>query len=394
MRACLIALPYLSFISLGLPDGLFGVAWPAMQESFYQPIEALGYLLAGFWFGYMVSSLNSGMLLRAIGVGILLSTSTAATAASLYAMALSPTWWPVLAAGLLSGAGSGAVDAGLNTYAAANYSRRTLMWLHACFGVGTAAGALLITVLIQAGVTWRLGFTAVATFQAMLAVLFAVTRNHWGGMQEEEGPGLGTQADASVGHPLLSPRAWLGAAAFFVTAGIEVTAGQWAFSLLTLSRGMAEGSAGTVVALYWIALTLGGVAFGILGDNVRSEHLLRGCMSMLVCGSLLACFAGDPSATGAGIILVGLSLSPVLPAMISGTVGRVGEAQAGHAIGFQIAAAALGGAAIPAVAGVLGARFGLQIIALSLVFNATTLFVLTELMNGARQHSGAGTRKA
>lgn len=390
MRGTLVILPYLGFVSLGLPDGLFGVAWPDMQGTFGLPIEALGGLLASFWLGYTVSSVGSGILMRALGVGLLLSASTAATAASLLAIGLAPAWWPVLVGGFLSGAGGGAIDAGLNSYAAAHYSRRRLMWLHACFGIGTAVGPLLMTSLLHSELSWRWGFVIAGGFQAGLAGLFARTREEWKVAASPSEAPVGRQDRPNGRDLMLRLRVWLGIGAFFVSAGVEVTAGQWAHSLLTLARGMSEGAAGIMVALYWSALTLGGIAFGIVADRVQPDQLLRGCLGMLVGGGGLVWAAPGALATGVGIVLTGLALAPVFPTLIASTADRVGEARVGQVIGFQIAAAALGGATLPALAGILGARFGLDVIGPCLFLGTVALLGLSEAMRGCRRRSAIG----
>src|SRR5687768_5485819 len=112
------ALAYLGFVSLGLPDGLQGVAWPSIRVTFSLPLDALGVLLVMFTAGYLASSFTSGWLLARIGVGTLLALSCAATALSMIGYALAPAWWIMVALGVVAGLGAGAIDAGLNTFAA------------------------------------------------------------------------------------------------------------------------------------------------------------------------------------------------------------------------------------------------------------------------------------
>ena len=125
----LIGLAYVSFISLGLPDGLLGVAWPSIRSHFHLPINSLGSLLVMFTAGYLLSSFTSGRLLARINVGSLLALSCLATAVSLVGYALAPAWWGIVALGVVAGLGAGAIDAGLNTYAAQHFSARVVNWL-------------------------------------------------------------------------------------------------------------------------------------------------------------------------------------------------------------------------------------------------------------------------
>jgi len=122
----LIGLAYLGFVSLGLPDGLHGVAWPFIRATFHLPLDALGTLLVMFTIGYLLSSFSSGRLLAHMNVGALLAFSCLLMAISLAGYALTPRWLWMVALGTVAGAGSGAIDAGLNTYAATHFSPRTV----------------------------------------------------------------------------------------------------------------------------------------------------------------------------------------------------------------------------------------------------------------------------
>jgi MFS family permease len=174
----LIALAYLGFISLGLPDGLNGVAWPSIRATFDLPLNALGSLLVMFTVGYLASSFCSGRMLSLMSLGSLLALSCAATAVSLIGYALAPVW-SVMALGAIAGLGAGAIDAGLNTFAATHFSTRMVNWLHACYGVGAASGPMIMTGVLAAHHPWQRGYALVGTWQFLLAVCFWLTRRRW-----------------------------------------------------------------------------------------------------------------------------------------------------------------------------------------------------------------------
>jgi fucose permease len=130
-RLALVGLAFLGFVSIGLPDGLLGVAWPSMRAFFQLPLEALGSLLVCYTAGYLLSSFSSGRWLARYKVGVLLALSCLATGLSLLGYTISASWWMVLLLGSLAGVGAGAIDAGLNTFAATHFSARVVNWLHA-----------------------------------------------------------------------------------------------------------------------------------------------------------------------------------------------------------------------------------------------------------------------
>ena len=150
-----VPLAFLAFVSLGLPDGVLGVAWPSLRRSFDRPIDQLGLILLSMTAGYLASSFSAGAVLERLGVGRLLVTSGLLVAASAATWAATP-WWPlILAGGFVSGLGAGAIDAAVNAFAAARFTPRVITWLHACWGLGAMIGPLVMTAVIASGHGWR-----------------------------------------------------------------------------------------------------------------------------------------------------------------------------------------------------------------------------------------------
>jgi fucose permease len=370
----LIGLSYAAFVSLGLPDGLTGVGWPSIRQSFGLPIDALGAMLVLFTAGYLTSSTLSGRLLDRLGVGMLLVLSCVFTAASLLVYGIAPAWWLLVGFALISGLGAGAIDAGLNTYAAGHFDARTVNWLHACFGVGSAAGPIIMTSVLASGHSWRLGYLIVGCAQLGLASCFALTRASWLAGPADASPAPVRSAPARA--TLRLPAAWLGIALFFVYTGIEVSAGQWMFSLLTEARGVSTAVAGTCVSMYWASLTAGRVLFGIIAPRVALERALFLCMVAIALGAALVWVNAAAWATFAGFGLMGLCLAPVFPSLISTTPRRIGAEHVANAVGFQVAAAALGGGAMPGLVGVAAQRLSLEVLGPALLVGSLALLGL------------------
>ena len=156
-RRLLAGLAFAAFISLGLPDGLLGVAWPSIRATFGLPVSQLGPLLALIMAGYLASSFLSGALVARWGVGRLLVWSNVLIVVSCSGYALAPRWGVMLACGLLAGLGAGAIDAGINAYTAAHFAPRVMSWLHGSWGLGAALGPLIMTAVLASGLAWRWG---------------------------------------------------------------------------------------------------------------------------------------------------------------------------------------------------------------------------------------------
>ncbi|MGY0003190.1 MFS transporter [Micromonospora sp. I033] len=275
-RPALLLLAYLAFVSLGLPDGLIGVGWPSIRLDLDVPTEAVGVVLTAGTVAYLTSSVLAGFTLARLGVGWLLAGSTLLAGVALTGYASSPALAVMVGFALVLGLGSGAIDAGLNAYAAAAFGPRHMNWMHAFFGLGVAIGPLIMTAVLGAGLSWRWGYALVAVAQLALAAAFALTVRLWRGgppagatlppdpvaPQVVPGEPAGTAPAArraSIGTTLRLPAVWLGGAAFAVYVAIEVSTGLWAFLLLTEGRGLSAAVAGLCVSGYWGSLFVGAV---------------------------------------------------------------------------------------------------------------------------------------
>ena len=381
-RRWLVPLAFLAFVSLGLPDGVLGVAWPSLRRSFDRPIDQLGLILLSMTAGYLAASFSAGAILGRLGVGRLLVTSCLLVSASAAAWAATP-WWPlIVAGGFVSGLGAGAIDAAVNAFAAARFTPRVITWLHACWGLGAMVGPLVMTAVIASGHGWRRGYLLLAGSLLGMAACFQLTLSLWqlpaakGGGAAEAGPVAGRLRDA-----LREPRVRANALVFFLYTGAEASAGQWAFSLLTESRGMPPAAAGLAASAYWGSIFVGRLAFGAIAHHVSPPTLLRLGMAGAPLAALVVCLTRDGAGAFAGLFALGLLLAPIFPLLIAETPARVGERHASHAIGFQISAATLGAGALPALAGLVARRAGLESLG-PFLLAATLLLLLLHARGG------------
>lgn len=378
-RPLLASLAFLAFVSLGLPDGLLGVSWPSMRGDLGVPLDALGLLAAVQTAGYLTSSFLSGRVLRVQPIGTVLALSTLAAAVALLGFALTPAWPLLLAFGFLAGLGGGAVDAGLNAYGARHFSARTLNWLHAFFGLGTTLGPLIVTAVLGSGNVWRWSYVIVGAAQLALALTFFLTRRRWVTATAPDGESAAPVPAARTRETLRRPVVWLGMLTFFLYTGVEAVTAQWSYSLLTLGRGVPETAAGLFVSLYWGSLMVGRILFGAVANRVPLVSTLRLCLIASVAGALLFWLEPTRALSVAGLMMIGFFLAPIFASLISLTPGRVGQAHADSAIGFQVAAAGLGGAALTALVGILSRWGGLELIGASVTVLAALLLALYEV---------------
>jgi fucose permease len=378
--ALLVGIAFLSFVALGLPGGLLGVAWPSIRTSFALPLDAIGALLMATTAGYLLSSSGSGRMISALGVGRYLTISSIVAGVGLLGYSIAPRWWAIVTFGLLTGAGGGAIDAGLNTYFSANHSASLMNWLHACYGIGATLGPAIMTVILDLGHSWRWGYVLVVVFEGLLASGFALTQRGWKlsnptSLQADPHQ----QAAVRILDTLRVPAVWAGIALFVVFTGLEGSGGQWPYTLFTEGRSVDMNTAGLWVSVYWGSLTVGRILFGIVADRIGVIRIVRACMLGSICGAALLWWNLVDILGFLGLALIGFSLAPIFPLMISDTPRRVGGRHAANAIGFQIAGAGLGLAALPGLAGILAENVGLETIGPFLFALAVVMYLLHEV---------------
>jgi fucose permease len=373
----LVLLAYVAFISLGMPDGLLGVAWPSIRAGFGIPLDAVGMLITAAVVGYTTSSFLSGPLISRLGVGRVLAGSCALTGAGLIGYTLVPEWWMMVLLGVAAGLGAGAIDAGLNTYVAAHFGEGLMQWLHACYGIGVTLGPIIMTIALTTLSSWRVGYRVVGGFQIALATLFVLTLAMWsqkGAPEGKEAPKRLTDYKTPMRETLRQPRVWMSALLFFLYVGAEASLGTWTYSLLTESRGIDPTTAGIFAGSFWATYTIGRVFAGLYAKRVGVNLLVQGSLSAAILGTILLIWNPFEAANLVAVILIGFAIAPIFPALMSGTNQRVGAKFAANTIGMQMAASGLGAAFFPSLFGVLARQFSLEIVPICLVVEFLVLF--------------------
>lgn len=368
----LLAIVYAAFVSLGLPDGALGVAWPAMRAELGLPLEALGLVTVLATTGSAASGFASGRVLARLGTPLVVALSGLMTGLSLLGFALAPSYAVVVVLALPLGFGAGSVDAGLNHYAAERWSSRHMNWLHASWGLGAALGPAALTWAVASGGGWRLGYLGIAGAQLSLALVFFATLRLWG-----EGPSRGrasrpAEAPAAAEAPadLTAPAAPAARAAlilaplgYFIYAGLEVGLGAWAASVLKDGRGYPPELAGVIAASYYGSIGLGRVVSGLVADRVGNRRMVRLGFGLAAVGLLVFGLDLGPLASLVGIALTGLGYAPIYPCLMHETPRRFDRETTRRVVGRQVASAYLGGAILPPLVGLVAGRLGLWTVA-------------------------------
>lgn len=357
------------FVLLGMATTTPGVTWPSVAESFGRPLAELGLVTLMYGSGYTLSSAVNGRLIAGRGLGAVLVGAAITGSVALVALALSAGWPMFLLTIGLLGLGGGLVDAATNTYVAIRRGTRAMSLIHGIFGIGAIGGPLLVTALLQFGLSWRMAFAMLAVGQmAYVGSLWLMRRQLSVRAQtDSDTPGLATARRQSVFWSL---------AVFFVYAGIGVGAGAWAFTYLTEEQGLGDTAGGLVVAGYWAAFAASRFLLGAVGDRVRPETVLRWSPGATMIAFLIAWWSPTPWLAATALIFAGFAHGPVFPMEMLLTARRFSVAMTTRMIGFEVAAANIGGAILPAILGFGVGVAGLGVIPPFLVVNAAVLWVV------------------
>ena len=381
MFSLLLAIIYLSFISLGLPDSLLGSAWPVMRAELAAPLSFAGVISMIIASGTIVSSLLSERLTRRLGTGLVTAGSVALTAAALFGFSVSPSLAALCLWAVPYGLGAGAIDAALNNYVALHYSSRHMSWLHCFWGVGASISPYIMAAALSRTGQWQLGYRAVSLIQIVLTVLLFLSLPLWrktaaGEPAGDNAPLLGLRGAVRIpGVPNIL-------LAFFAYCGAETTAGLWASSYLAGVRGVAPETAAGFASLFYLGITFGRFLNGFVADRLGDRRMIRIGALVMGAGTLLILLPlPSPLPALAGLLIFGLGCAPVYPSIIHATPLNFGAENSQAIIGVQMASAYVGTTFMPPLFGLLANAISLRLFPLFLAALLLLLAGMTEKLN-------------
>ncbi len=375
MYSLLLALIYLAFISLGLPDSLLGAGWPVMHAELGVPVSYMGIVSMVISGGTIVSSLFSDALTRKLSTKIVTVVSVFLTVIALFGFSVSTKFWMLVAFAVPYGLGAGAIDAALNNYIALHYKAKHMSWLHCFWGVGTIISPFVMRYALE-NKTWNSGYRIVGLLQLAIALLLLVTLPVWRVNQKftpKAKKSIGLAGALKIkGVPFLL----LG---FFAYCAAEATAMQWASTYFVTVKGIAPNRAAGFAALFYIGITAGRFVSGFITEKLGDRKMILLGTGILTCGiAALLLPIKVYTVAFAAFVVIGFGCAPIYPCIIHATPYNFGAQNSGAIIGIQMASAYIGSTFIPPLFGLLGNAVSFSILPIYLLAFFAFMIIMVE----------------
>lgn len=365
MISALLAIIYVSFISLGLPDSLLGSAWPVMYPELAVPVSWSGIVFMIISVGTVTSSLLSDRLTKIWGAGKVTAISVAMTAVALLGFSVSRSFILLCLIAIPYGLGAGSVDAALNNYVALHFESRHMSWLHCMWGVGASVGPYIMSLAITHTNAWQMGYRIIGLMQIVLSLVIFLSLPLW----QREKANADTDSKAApipLREVIRIPGAKQIMVAFFCYCAMEQTVGLWASSYLVLHRGVNEVTAAAFGSLFFVGITVGRAINGFLTFRLSDTRLIHLGHAIIGAGIVLIQLP-IPGAALVGFVAVGLGCAPIYPCIIHSTPAHFGRENSQAMVGVQMASAYVGVALMPPLFGLIARHIGISLLPIYLL---------------------------
>ena len=377
----LLAIIYISFVSLGLPDALLGAAWPIMSEQFQVPLSYAGAIAVIVSMGTITSSLMSDRLTHRFGAGKVTAFSVAMTAMALLGFSRSTQYWQLILWAIPYGLGAGGVDAALNNYVAVHYASRHMSWLHCMWGVGASLGPYIMGMALTGGLAWNMGYQVIFFLQTGLAVVLFLSLPLWKSRKETAAEQKKNEKPLTMKQIFSIPGAKEIVLAFFCYCAMEQTTMLWASSYLVLKDGIDKETAASLASLFLIGMTAGRAISGFLTYKLNDTNMIRLGQGIVVLGIGVMFLPLGSVASMVGLVLIGLGCAPIYPCVIHSTPAHFGEENSQAMVGVQMASAYSGALLTPPVFGLIANHISVALLPLVLGIITLVMIFMCERLN-------------
>ena len=379
MYLLLLAIIYLAFISLGLPDSLLGASWPTIHAELGIPISYMGIISMIISGGTIISSLFTANITKKFGTRAVTAASILLTSLALFGFSVSKEFYLLCIFAIPYGFGAGAIDAALNNYVASHYNSRHMSWLHCFWGVGAIISPYIMSFALTHA-SLGAGYRAVSYIQLAIFVAVLLSFPLWkinskkADEEIEEKPIKLTEVVKIPGVPSIL-------IGFMAYCAAEATSMLWASCYFEEVFNSSKDEAAALGSLFFIGITGGRFIAGFISERLGDAKMIRlGTLLAFVGVGLI--FIPLKAVAIAGFVLLGLGSAPIYPSIIHSTPQSFGKEKSASIIGIQMASAYVGATFMPPLFGVISSKISLKIMPIYLlIFLALMIIMITRSQN-------------
>ena len=378
MAHLLLAIIYVSFISLGLPDAVLGSAWPSMYTDLSAPVSGAGIIFMIIAAGTVVSALMSDKLISRFGTGKLTALSVATTAVAIFGFSISHSFIAICLWAIPYGLGAGAVDACLNNYVALHYASSHMSWLHCMWGVGATTGPYIMGWVLTGGGSWSSGYRLVFFIQLILVIVLFASLPLW---KAEKSPKVQNATKSlSLKEVVKIPGVTQIMLCFFCYCALEQSSGLWASSYLVLHKGVEKETAAFFGSIFFLGITVGRAFNGFLANKFNDDQLIRMGQFVIALGIAFMLLPLGAKVSLIGFILIGLGCAPIYPCIIHSTPINFGSERSQSIVGVEMASAYVGNIIMPPLFGVIAQHIAISLLPFYLMAILALMYVMHRKM--------------
>ena len=363
----LLIVIYVVFISLGLPDSLFGVSWPVVHLEFgiQESFASLYSIIIGVCTGGV--SFVSGKLIRKFGTGKVTLFSIFLTAAGLVGISLAPNIYVMIIFSVILGYGAGAIDTGLNNFVSLHYKAQHMNWLHCFWGIGVTVSPLIMSQFLTGETgSWRGGYRVVALMQVIIALVVLCTLPKWKGLEGDNSAEFEEKTDKSFIEIFKIKGVITSTVSLGLYCSMEFLLGTWGATYIVNTLGLSPDTAAMWVSLYYGGIMVGRVISGFVSMKFSDNTLIRGGIIVSFIGMIILLL---PIGTNSlvGLLLIGVGFGPVFPSTLHAVPERFGKQYSADITGYHMGGAYAIGFAVQLIYGYVASATTFKITAIVLM---------------------------
>lgn len=344
---------YIAFIGLGIPDSLFGTAWPAISDEFSLPVSWANFVTIIISGGTIISSLLSARIINRFGTAAVTAVSTTMTAFALLGFSVSQNILYLCLCAIPLGLGAGAIDTALNNYVALHYKASHMNFLHCFYGIGVSLSPFIMSFALSKS-SWQNGYFNVSLVQFGIALLTIISLPIWKKVRHSV---TNSQSSPTRTLPLKTmlrnPKVMTACMVFLGSCGMECTCGIWGSTYLVRGKGAAVDTAALMITFYYVGIAFGRFLSGILARKLTSNQLIRAGQITVLAALVLLILPLPYQVSTFSLFLIGMGNGTIYPNMLHLTPANFGEDISQSVIGVQMAFSYVGILLAPAIFGLM-----------------------------------------